>query len=66
MALTLSPDDSGVLLSVGEAYENMGDRAHALEYIGKALQKGFPLDQIRADPTLQSILQDPALRLPHK
>ena len=65
-ALTLSPDDAGVLCNVGEAYENMGDRAHALEYIGKALQKGFPLDQIRAEPTLQGILQDPALRLPHK
>jgi serine/threonine-protein kinase len=65
-ALTLSPDDSSVLCNVGEAYENMGDRAHALEYIEKALQKGYPLDQIRADPTLQGILQDPALRLPHK
>jgi serine/threonine-protein kinase len=65
-ALTLSPDDSGVLCNVGEAYEIMGDRPHALEYIEKALQKGYPLDQIRADPTLQSILQDPALRLPHR
>ena len=26
----------------------------------------MPLDQIRAEPTLQSILQDPALRLRHK
>lgn len=65
-ALALSPDDSGVLANVAEAYESMGDRAHALEYIEKALQKGYPLDQIRAEPTLQGVLQDPALRLPRK
>ena len=65
-ALTLAPDDPTALFNVGEAYENMGDRAHALEYIEKALQKGYLLDQIRADPTLQSILQDPALKLPRK
>jgi eukaryotic-like serine/threonine-protein kinase len=65
-ALALSPDDPSVLSNVAEAYENMGDHSHALEYIEKALQKGYPLDQVRAEPTLQGVLSDPELRLPHK
>jgi eukaryotic-like serine/threonine-protein kinase len=65
-ALALSPDDPSVLSNVAEAYENMGDHSRALEYIEKALQKGYPLDQVRAEPTLQGVLSDPELRLPHK
>lgn len=65
-ALALSPKDTNVLVNVGQAYENIGDRSKAVEYIGKALQMGFPLVQIQAEPTLQKLLQDPALRLPHK
>jgi serine/threonine-protein kinase len=65
-ALALSPDDAGILCNVGQAYESLGDRAHALEYIKSALKKGYPLGQIRGEPTLQSLLQDPRLSLPRK
>lgn len=65
-ALALAPNDPSILADVGEAYENMGNRARALEYIEKALEKGLTLDQIRAEPTLQSLLRDPRLRLPRK
>lgn len=65
-ALALSPNDPNVLVNAGQAYENLGDRAKALEYIKEALQKGYPLTQVQAEPTLQKLLQDPALHLPHK
>jgi serine/threonine-protein kinase len=65
-ALALAPNDPSILSDVGVAYENMGDRVHALEYIEKALEKGFTLDQLRDEPTLQSLLQDPRLHLPRK
>lgn len=65
-ALALAPNDPSILSQVGEAYEDMGDRAHALEYIEKALEKGLTLSQIRDEPTLQGLLQDPRLHLPRK
>ncbi|MGH9586012.1 MAG: protein kinase domain-containing protein [Acidobacteriaceae bacterium] len=65
-ALALAPNDPSILADVGEAYENMGDRAHALEYVEKAFGKGLPLGQIRDEPTLQSLFQDPRLHLPRK
>lgn len=65
-ALALSPDNASVLSNVGQAYENMGDRAHALVYINKALEQGYPLNVLRVEPTLQSLLQDPGLHLPRK
>lgn len=65
-ALALSPSDASVLSNVGQAYENMGDRAHGLEYIREALEKGYPLGLLRSEPTLQSLLQDPGLHIPRK
>jgi hypothetical protein len=49
-----------VLSNVGEAYELMGNRRQALEYIHKSLQKGYPLDQITNDPGLQALVADPS------
>jgi len=40
-ALALSPDDTTVLEAVGQAYEDLGDRAEALQYIEKSVQKGY-------------------------
>jgi serine/threonine-protein kinase len=59
-ALALAPDDPGVLSDVGEAYEIMGDRHRAIDYIRKALQKGYALDQLKADFALQGLLADPS------
>ena len=61
-ALTLSPDDSDVLESVGETYETLGDRPHAIEYIEKSLQKGFSLESLKNTPALKSLLSDPNFR----
>jgi serine/threonine-protein kinase len=61
-ALALAPDDANVLSNVGEAYELMGNRRQALEYIHKSLQKGAPLDQITNDPSLRALVADPNFR----
>jgi eukaryotic-like serine/threonine-protein kinase len=61
-ALTLSPDDPDVLENVGEAYEDLGDRAQALQYIEKSLQKGFALGDLKSIPDLQGLISDPKFR----
>lgn len=61
-ALALSPEDSGVLASIGEAYEDLGDRAQALQYIEKSILKGYALDTLKSDPDLQGLLADPKFR----
>lgn len=65
-SLALAPDRPDVLVSIAKAYENMGDRAHAVEYIEKAFQKGATVAQVDDEPTMQSLLRDPALHLPQK
>ncbi len=61
-SLALSPDDPNVLATVGEAYENLGDRAQALQYIEKSLQKGYDLADLKSTPDLQGLLSDPGFR----
>jgi eukaryotic-like serine/threonine-protein kinase len=61
-ALALAPDDPDVLENVGEAYETLGDRKHAIEYIEKSLQKGYSLDSLRSDPALKGLFADPNFR----
>ena len=52
-ALALSPDDPNVLETAGEAYEDLGDRAQAMQYIEKSLQKGYDLADLKNTPDLQ-------------
>ena len=61
-ALALSPDDPNVLEEVGEAHEDLGDRAQALQYIEKSLQKGYDLADLKDSPDLQGLLSDPGFR----
>jgi len=61
-ALALSPDDPNVLEFAGEAYEDLGDRAQALQYIHKSLQKGYALGDLKKTPDLQGLLSDPNFR----
>jgi serine/threonine protein kinase/tetratricopeptide (TPR) repeat protein len=61
-ALALSPDDANVLETVGETYEALGDRAQALQYIEKSLQKGYDLAALKNSPDLQGLLSDPSFR----
>ncbi|MFY9841510.1 MAG: protein kinase [Terriglobales bacterium] len=61
-ALVLSPDDPNVLENVGEAYEDLGDRAQALQYIEKSLQKGYELESLKNTPDLRGLMSDPNFR----
>jgi serine/threonine-protein kinase len=61
-ALALSPLAPDVLASVAAIYERLGERKTALSYLEKALQKGYPLQSLRNDPTFQSLLSDPNFR----
>lgn len=61
-AVTLSPDDPRVLINIADAYETLGDRPNALLFVEKALQKGFPLEDLKSDPDQQALLQDPKFR----
>ena len=61
-ALALAPDDARVLFNVGAAYEVLGDRPSAIRFVEKALQKGYPQDDLSAAPELQTLLQDPKFK----
>jgi len=61
-ALARSPDNPNVLELAGETYETLGDRRHALEYIDRALQNGYPLDQLKDVPELHNLMSDPNFR----
>ena len=58
----LSPDDPNILEIAGTAYEDLGDRAQALRYIEKSLQKGYTLANMKSNPELQGLLSDPSFR----
>ncbi|WP_348261950.1 protein kinase [Telmatobacter sp. DSM 110680] len=61
-SLALAPDDPNVLSNVGEAYEFLGDRTQALQFIEKSLAKGYALEDIRNTPGLQSLVADPRFK----
>jgi len=58
-ALALAPDDAGVLVNVGEVYENLGQRKDAIRYITKSMEKGTSMDALRQEPALRNLLLDP-------
>jgi serine/threonine-protein kinase len=61
-ALVLSPDDANVLEAVGEAYEDLGDRAQAIQYLERAIQKGYNPATLKTVPDLQGLLSDSGFR----
>ena len=65
-ALALTSDDPDVLENVGETFETLGDRAHAIQYIEKSLQKGYSLETLKGAPALRNLLSDPNFRASSK
>jgi serine/threonine-protein kinase len=57
-ALALAPDDPEILEAASGMYELLGDRARAIQYADKALQKGYPLEKMKNDPDLQGMIAD--------
>ncbi len=61
-AVALAPDDPQNLETIADAYANLGDRRQALHFAQQALKHGVTGDQLRADPELQAVIDDPELR----
>jgi serine/threonine protein kinase/Flp pilus assembly protein TadD len=51
------PDD---LFTVASTYEELGDRAQALEWLVKATKAGYPINRVRRSPWLKALRDDPA------
>lgn len=61
-ALALGPDNQVILENVGEADEHLGRRRRAIDYMEKALRRGYPMENLRTNPALASLLADPSFR----
>ena len=57
-ALQISADKPFVLYYAGYVYEQLGQRDKALEFIGRALALGYPLQEIERDPWLTDLRAD--------
>lgn len=57
-ALALAPDNPQILINSGEAYEDLGDRKHALEFVEKAMKNGYSLDRVKSNSAFQNLLKD--------
>ena len=51
--------DTDVLEDAACTYELLLDRARAIEYAEKALQKGYAIERMQNDPVLQGVVSDP-------
>ncbi|MGA2252208.1 protein kinase domain-containing protein [Terracidiphilus sp.] len=58
-SIALAPNDPDVVERVAEAYEVLGVRKNALEFLEKALQLGYSVDYAKSSPTFQSLRNDP-------
>ena len=65
-AVALAPKDGAVFARNAEAYESLGDRPKAISWITKAVENGETLDELRNDPGVRRILDDPNFRAPLK
>jgi len=54
----MAPSDTGVLVNAAETYEILGFREQAIEWLGKALQLGFPLKDIQQTSAFEELLKD--------
>ena len=61
-ALALSPNDADVLERLGEAYELLGQRSKAIEFLRKAIERGYARSDLSLSPALQPLLSDPRTR----
>jgi serine/threonine protein kinase/Flp pilus assembly protein TadD len=58
-ALALASDDVEIMSQAANVYEQLGDRAQALEWIDKAIRHGYSMDLIERSPTLAQLRADP-------
>ena len=51
--------DAEVMATVGESFEDLGDRDRALEWIGRALDNGLSVENLERKPSLNRLREDP-------
>ena len=61
-AVALAPTNPQVLMNAGEAYEDLGDRRHALELVQKSLKNGYTADRVKNNPAFNNLVQDPVFK----
>ena len=54
--------DSGVMKSIGDAYEKLGERKQALRYLDNAMRHHYPQEIIVRNPLLKDLLKDPVFQ----
>jgi len=59
-ALRLDSDNVDMMVTAGCVFEQVGDRARALQLITTALEYGYPRDQVDGLPVLRGLLRDPS------
>ncbi len=59
-ALAAAPDDPGMMFQAGVTFERLGDRAKAIEWVGKAVAHAYPRDEVMRAPDLAELRRDSA------
>ena len=54
----LNPEEVQFMFDIGDAYEITGNREKAIEWISKALKKGYPLSDLERAPGLKDLRED--------
>ncbi|MCK5376327.1 MAG: protein kinase [Acidobacteria bacterium] len=57
--LSLDITDPQQMFDLASVYEELGERDQAVEWLGRALEAGFPLDLIESYPVLAALVEDP-------
>jgi tetratricopeptide (TPR) repeat protein len=52
------PRDGDVLATLGTTYEELGDRATAIEFLGQALKEGYSIKRLERSPWLKDLRAD--------
>lgn len=60
--IDMQPNDVNIQMQVGTVMEHLGDRESALYWIGKAIENGYPVEEINniPDPKIAILREDPA------
>lgn len=58
-ALSIAPRDVQLMYNAALVYRLAGQRARALEYLGRAIRNGYPVQAVRSDPEWSALKVDP-------
>jgi serine/threonine-protein kinase len=63
-SINLQPGDVTTQTKIGTVLEHLGDREGALEWFGRAIENGYPVEEIykSPDPKILLLIEDPAFQ----